>query len=910
MSGIPDTEELALTDDPVALRRYIETLKAQLTSANATNNGNNNASLSSKSSQEHSQKHIQDHPPVDIPAASSQPAPATPLPAHSAILHHNNTPSSFLHTHDDNSYEFDFEDTVPTTPPRSASPDNDLYPDRGRGKYAPRTPPLRGSFASAMKRTRDAAKPNTGSRSTPSLVVPGTPPRDSASGDLSDSETRPRSRGSIMAAAAAEAAEREQQAAIAAAARRAQAPAVAPRGGVSFAGQVSRERRATQLSASAYADRARAKKTSFGVASNVGRARDENEMRRGQAAVDRPPPPKRMRRNVSEVDSRRAVKEMKDAALEARLDKTSSVGKPESLHRQERTPIPQSPSKKPTPALENNLNNHALPSETPEFFPQKTHGAEISDNMDVRERYDPKDPRVEIDPFVGVRLNQRYFSTAAIRQQLAALPRCRVYNMAALYRTVCPPHFDAPAEANWVLFAVIAHKSKVMYSNKRVAETYNQYGAGAEDKRDRVGARPPVKAKKTDKTVWDPSRDEQLKFMMLTLTDLDNYEVSLALQGNAFEKYWKLQEGTLIALLNPGTYTTRRPGPEDTATQAEDSTQPQPPAGPAFGLYVTEATDSILEIGRAHDFAHCGARTLKGTPCRNWINRARAAACEYHTEQRLRGARGNRLEMNSAAGGRTVYATLTLDANGQPITAAATRRKDGQDVAGAPPDPVRRVGLLPDARQPMRVAGAAVYVRPAPAAAPFDGTYRSAAMPAGTGAGYDAARNLRRQQKRRARAERALEKFANAEGEIGDAVRRTAPLKPAEGSEGVPAQHKPSAFGAAHIRRIGFDPTVRPYLANGSGGSDTVSAGAAQLAKELRRELRHKELNLSMNKRKKRRPVTSTLLPAPSHPSSPAKRSSATKTPTAESWSSRKAPPAPPPELPADSSDIELEIGT
>jgi minichromosome maintenance protein 10 len=65
--------------------------------------------------------------------------------------------------------------------------------------------------------------------------------------------------------------------------------------------------------------------------------------------------------------------------------------------------------------------------------------------------------------------------------------------------------------------------------------------------------------------------------MVFRLTDF-KYEVDLFLFGSGFERFWKLKEGTLLAVLNPGIMPPRV---KDTG---------------AFSLKVSSSEDIILEM--------------------------------------------------------------------------------------------------------------------------------------------------------------------------------------------------------------------------------------------------------------------------------------------------------------------------
>lgn len=124
------------------------------------------------------------------------------------------------------------------------------------------------------------------------------------------------------------------------------------------------------------------------------------------------------------------------------------------------------------------------------------------------------------------------------------------------------------------------------------------------------------------------------KFMILTLTDL-KWEIELFLFKTAFEKFWKLTPGTVIALLNPGFMPPPR-GKTDTNK---------------FSLTLNSSDDTILEIGTNRDLGYCKSVKKDGKTCDTWVNKRHTEFCDYHVNISLNKTHANRMEVNTMSFG-------------------------------------------------------------------------------------------------------------------------------------------------------------------------------------------------------------------------------------------------------------------
>lgn len=178
----------------------------------------------------------------------------------------------------------------------------------------------------------------------------------------------------------------------------------------------------------------------------------------------------------------------------------------------------------------------------------------------------------------------------------------KAYNIKDLLRDVKAPDFSLPdIEQDVVVFGILAKKSEPR-SHK------------------------PATGKKKD--------EDRGKYMVMTLVDLD-FEVDLFLFGGGFERFWKLSEGTVLAILNPNIMPPP-PGRQDTGR---------------FSLVINSDEDTILEIGIARDLGFCKSVKKDGNPCGTWINKKRTEFCEYHSNEAVKKQKSTRIEMNSSGFG-------------------------------------------------------------------------------------------------------------------------------------------------------------------------------------------------------------------------------------------------------------------
>eukprot|EP00767_Chilomastix_cuspidata_P006507 gnl/Chilomastix_cuspidata/69.p1 GENE.gnl/Chilomastix_cuspidata/69~~gnl/Chilomastix_cuspidata/69.p1 ORF type:complete len:588 (-),score=72.71 gnl/Chilomastix_cuspidata/69:2071-3834(-) len=128
------------------------------------------------------------------------------------------------------------------------------------------------------------------------------------------------------------------------------------------------------------------------------------------------------------------------------------------------------------------------------------------------------------------------------------------------------------------------------------------------------------------------------RFASVRCSDLINNEVSLALFGAAFERYYELPAGMLFLLLNPDVYVSK-PTPR-AAVRA--------PARP-LSLSASDSSQ-IVPVGIVATFGFCSSlcRTT-GARCRVAVNTAHSSLCSKHLGQQVSRAASNRARTGASA---------------------------------------------------------------------------------------------------------------------------------------------------------------------------------------------------------------------------------------------------------------------
>ena len=196
----------------------------------------------------------------------------------------------------------------------------------------------------------------------------------------------------------------------------------------------------------------------------------------------------------------------------------------------------------------------------------------------------------QFEPFSATHLSRRIIPHSVIVRTLSGK---KPFLIPDLLRDVKAPDFSGPdVEEDVVVFGIIASKS--------------------------------------DPKAHQGQQQKKGKFMVMTLTDL-KWELDLFLFDSAFEKFWKLTPGTLIAILNPGFMPPRK-GLEATGK---------------FGLALNSDDDTILEIGSCRDLGFCKSVLKNGKTCTTWVDTRHTEFCDFHVELAVKKTQASRMEVNT-----------------------------------------------------------------------------------------------------------------------------------------------------------------------------------------------------------------------------------------------------------------------
>ncbi|CED85280.1 Protein required for S-phase initiation or completion [Phaffia rhodozyma] len=182
----------------------------------------------------------------------------------------------------------------------------------------------------------------------------------------------------------------------------------------------------------------------------------------------------------------------------------------------------------------------------------------------------------------------------------------------------------------------------------------------------------------------------------------DNYakRVYRGGSGGAFEEFWKLKVGTVIAILNPKIL---RP--------LKNSQSPHPMTN-ALAINPLSA-ESVIEIGQARDLGRCASLKIDGERCLNWVDKRVGEVCEYHVHAAMKRNRASRAEFGASTStfaigtrpvsyatqgngaGNTAKRTLTRSTSFPSTFPSSQKRPLGSSSSNTTYDPIRKTGLLP-----------------------------------------------------------------------------------------------------------------------------------------------------------------------------------------------------------------------
>ncbi|KAK5128209.1 hypothetical protein LTR85_002876 [Meristemomyces frigidus] len=211
-------------------------------------------------------------------------------------------------------------------------------------------------------------------------------------------------------------------------------------------------------------------------------------------------------------------------------------------------------------------------------------------------------PSSSYDPISEIHLSKPYIPHSVVAREIEGK---EIYDLPRLLKEVKSPHYDPPdCEEDFVVFAVLASKTSP-YDQKQKHKTSDM-----------------------DKPQED-SEAPRNKFMVLKLTDL-KYEVDCFLFGTAFDQFWKLTPGTLLAILNPSILPPK--------TNQHSG---------RFSLKLGSSEDCVMELGIARDLGYCNSVKKDGQQCGEWVDKRSTDICEFHLNLFVEKQRKGRMEVNT-----------------------------------------------------------------------------------------------------------------------------------------------------------------------------------------------------------------------------------------------------------------------
>ncbi|KAL5338692.1 hypothetical protein BJX70DRAFT_365928 [Aspergillus crustosus] len=258
------------------------------------------------------------------------------------------------------------------------------------------------------------------------------------------------------------------------------------------------------------------------------------------------------------------------------------------------------------------LHRRSQKSESQTFSSQPGDSRQNSFNEDAADENEKaleKGPDAsKFEPYSSLHLSSRILPHSFLQRTLEDK---RVLRIPDLLRMIKGVPFELPDEidGDYVVFGIVASKS----DTKQVKETKT------------------VTAKETD--MFDDGLNNRSQYMAITLTDL-KWTIDLFLFDTAFPRYYRLSEGTVIAILNP----TILPPPKDKL----DTNR--------FSLSISSSDDTVLEVGSARDIGFCKAVRKDGKTCQSWVDARKTEFCDFHTDLQLRRTQAGRMGVNGGTG--------------------------------------------------------------------------------------------------------------------------------------------------------------------------------------------------------------------------------------------------------------------
>lgn len=238
---------------------------------------------------------------------------------------------------------------------------------------------------------------------------------------------------------------------------------------------------------------------------------------------------------------------------------------------------------------------------------RRQHGSDEAQSEDTGVTVNPPDSS-KFESYSSQHLSRRILPHSFLSRTLADKTVLRIPD---LLKKIKAPAFELPEEidGDYVVFGIVASKS----GTKQKQEPGN------------------ISAKKTDP--HDDGTNNTSRYMAITLTDL-KWTIDLFIFDTAFSRYYRISEGTLIAILNP----TIMPPPKHKL----DTNR--------FSLALSSSDDKVLEIGHSQDIGFCKAVRKDGKTCQSWVDGRKTEFCDFHVDIQVRRTQGQRMGVNSNSG--------------------------------------------------------------------------------------------------------------------------------------------------------------------------------------------------------------------------------------------------------------------
>ncbi|GAA99022.1 uncharacterized protein L969DRAFT_43016 [Mixia osmundae IAM 14324] len=355
-------------------------------------------------------------------------------------------------------------------------------------------------------------------------------------------------------------------------------------------------------------------------------------------------------------------------------------------------------------------------------------------------RQRPDDPDYQqIEPYSGIRLRDRILAHAELEEHLEdrfyLSPR-RIYSMV---REVPgrAGHLDLPIERDWIVIGILCEKSPIRMTSQIGDINQPAQDEPADEELDEVLGSAAGKGRRGNALQAKQRTKKSRRYISFKFVDLGSlnagggegvmnvqlFEAEHELEhrsghssdeeqitakryrirketysrdgqgrkgqiqkrhytggsGGAYEAFWKAQNGTVVAILNPNLRRQRPlPGRPDTK----------------MIMLSPENATSVLLIGHARDLGECEATRRDGQPCTAWCDRRAHPVCDFHLESNLAKQRARRPEFSTGNSGMSTGLT-----RGKAARKGAV--KGGGKLGFGPareddkPDYANKTGLLP-----------------------------------------------------------------------------------------------------------------------------------------------------------------------------------------------------------------------